>query len=276
MGAAGLQQRLSRSLGGLHAAGDQRAAALAARGRASRAAAARRSTALLDGTAAPQTGTSSRWPDERGPVALDGVTKRFEGDVQALAGVGSARRGGRIRHPARALGLRQEHAAAPVAGLDRAAAARSRRRRCAATPPTPPSFPGRHADAPSAWPTTCACRCGWPASRALRERVAARCSVGLAEFAQAFPTSASGGMKMRVSIARARSSRSPRLLLMDEPFAALDEITRRSSTSICWPPAMAGAISRRCLSRTASTRRFLSQRVLVMSARRRTHRRRDG
>jgi NitT/TauT family transport system ATP-binding protein len=102
---------------------------------------------------------------------------------------------------------------------------------------------------------------------AARERVdAALDLVGLSQFAEHYPRQLSGGMQMRASIARALVNE-PRLLLMDEPFAALDEITRNRLDEELMALWLARRFSVLFVTHSIYEAVFLSTSVHVMSAR---------
>ncbi len=164
-------------------------------------------------------------------VALQGITKVFANGVTALAGIDLAIRTGDFVSLLGPSGCGKSTVLRIIAGL---------------APPThgsinwPGSADGDHRaevgfvfQEPTLMPWADVADNVWlplrlrgVSKRKARDRISESLAlVGLSDFAKAYPRELSGGMKMRVSIARALSLKPP-LLLMDEPFAALDEITR--------------------------------------------------
>lgn len=90
--------------------------------------------------------------------------------------------------------------------------------------------------------------------------------VGLEKFQNSYPRELSGGMKMRVSIARAMVTR-PKLILMDEPFAALDEITRFKLNNDLLKLKAAIGCTVVFVTHSVFESVFLSDRIVVMAAR---------
>jgi len=162
-------------------------------------------------------------------VRLRQVAKRFAGGTEALAGLDLAVAPGELLALLGPSGCGKSTALRLMAGLAEPTAGSVERR-----------LPASHAvgfvfQEPTLMPWATVERnvalplelLGLPRAE-IRRRVEERLAgLGLGGFARAYPRELSGGMKMRVSIARALAAR-PRLLLLDEPFAALDEITRWS------------------------------------------------
>jgi NitT/TauT family transport system ATP-binding protein len=199
-------------------------------------------------------------------VTLSGVTKTFDTGVTALDGLNLAVRRGEFLTLLGASGCGKSTALRILAGLETPSSGTVRwsgagKPRIGFVFQEPTLMPWASVAANVALPLSLR---GLPV-REIDDRVdEALMRVGLERFTNAMPRELSGGMKMRASIARALVDK-PDVLLMDEPFAALDEITRfRLNDDLL---AVWEALGQTVVFVTHSVFEsvFLSQRIVVMA-----------
>ncbi len=161
-------------------------------------------------------------------VTLSGVSKTFESGTQALQGIGLSVDAGEFVSLLGPSGCGKSTALRLIAGLLKPAAGTIRfpsgRPQIGFVFQEPTLMPWANALENTRLPLDLE---GLDHGRADERAALALARVGLAGFERAYPRELSGGMKMRVSVARAIAA-APKLLLMDEPFAALDELTRQA------------------------------------------------
>ncbi len=200
-------------------------------------------------------------------VSLRGVSKTFESGTVALRGFDLGVRAGEFVSLLGPSGCGKSTALRIVAGLSKASTGTvawpSGAAQIGFVFQEPTLMPWANVAANVRLPFTLA-RMDKERSTATVTQALAR--VGLADFADAFPRELSGGMKMRASIARALVTE-PQLLLMDEPFAALDEITRfklNNDLLSVWQELRRTVIF---VTHSVFESVFLSQRVVIMTPR---------
>jgi NitT/TauT family transport system ATP-binding protein len=200
-------------------------------------------------------------------VTLRGVSKTFESGIVALSGFDLSVRAGEFVSLLGPSGCGKSTALRIVSGLSEASAGTV-------------AWPGGAAQIgfvfqePTLMPwvnVAANVRLPFTLGRADETRSAAAVAqalerVNLSEFSDAYPRELSGGMKMRASIARALVTE-PQLLLMDEPFAALDEITRfrlNNDLLAVWQEMRRTVIF---VTHSVFESVYLSQRIVVMTPR---------
>jgi len=202
-------------------------------------------------------------------MRMDGVNKTFRGDIVALNGMGLNVQSGDFISLLGPSGCGKSTALRLIAGLMQPTSGR-----ITWSVPQQPGDLGVVFQEPTLMPWATVAQNVWLPFRlrgksysSIKDEVLEVLKlVGLDKFQNAYPRELSGGMKMRVSIARAMVTR-PKLILMDEPFAALDEITRFKLNNDLLQLKSKIGCTVIFVTHSVFESVFLSDRIVVMAAR---------
>lgn len=199
-------------------------------------------------------------------VVVESVSKTFEPATQAVSDVSLTIRTGQFVALLGPSGCGKSTLLRMIAGLERPTSGSIRLdggARCAFVFQDAHLLPWRNVLGNVALPLELA---GEPWGAREKAAVEAIEAVGLADAIRRYPAQLSGGMKMRVSLARALVNR-PTLLLLDEPFAALDEITRSRLDEMLRQLWLDRGMTVLFVTHSITEAAFLSERAVVFSRR---------